>query len=227
MSHPRSDEIKQKISNTRIKRGVSAGEKNPNFKGRYTSDPNIRKYMREKIKERGQSWDDSHKKMHSIIMLGSSNWMRGKKHSNETKQKIRNAVLDGFSSGKRVSQKIMTSKAEMKIYEILTEYGYKVKMAHRIPDRNKLYDFLLPELNLLLEYNGDYWHMNPKKYSSTSYNKTAHKTAEEIWKKDEIKKREALDAGYFFGCIWEYDYERTNDKKQLILNIINQSVKIL
>ena len=40
-----TDEIKNKLSETRIKRGLSAGENNPNYKGKYTNKSEIRLKM--------------------------------------------------------------------------------------------------------------------------------------------------------------------------------------
>lgn len=44
-------------------------------------------------------------------------------------------------------------------------------------------DFFIKELNLTIEYYGDYWHANPNLYSKESI-LFANKKAEEIWKED-------------------------------------------
>lgn len=44
-------------------------------------------------------------------------------------------------------------------------------------------DFFIKELNLAIEYYGDYWHANPNFYSKESV-LFSNKKAEEIWKED-------------------------------------------
>lgn len=42
-------------------------------------------------------------------------------------------------------------------------------------------DFLDVDNKKIIEFYGDYWHCNPTKYTSESYNKSLHKYAKEIW----------------------------------------------
>jgi hypothetical protein len=39
-------------------------------------------------------------------------------------------------------------------------------MEHNYIIESKIFDVYLPQYNLLIEYNGDYWHCNPKKYNA-------------------------------------------------------------
>ena len=45
----------------------------------------------------------------------------------------------------------------------------------------KIFDIFIPKYNLLIEYNGDYWHANPTKYKADYFNHKKNKTAQEIW----------------------------------------------
>lgn len=52
---------------------------------------------------------------------------------------------------------------------------------------NKFVDFYLPEYNIAIEYFGDYWHGNPKKFESSRYIVQLKMTAGELWEKDRIR----------------------------------------
>lgn len=67
-----------------------------------------------------------------------------------------------------------------------------------------LYDFKFE--NKIIEFNGDYWHMNPDVYDSDFVHPYKNITAEEIWKIDKIKCQCALDNGYEVLTIWEREY---------------------
>jgi hypothetical protein len=49
------------------------------------------------------------------------------------------------------------------------------------------YDFVIPELNICIEFNGDYWHANPAKYDAQFYNSQCEMYAHELWENDRIK----------------------------------------
>jgi len=71
------------------------------------------------------------------------------------------------------------------------------------------FDYAIPEFKLIIEFNGNYWHMNPKMYSHSEL-RLLHSvrpfTAAEIWERDKHKNSIATDAGYQLFVIWESDY---------------------
>ena len=71
------------------------------------------------------------------------------------------------------------------------------------------YDFCYDKK--IIEFNGNYWHMNPKIYKVTDINKTTHKTAGEIWEYDKLKLKCAEDNGYKVLYIWEDEYRLSKD----------------
>lgn len=83
-------------------------------------------------------------------------------------------------------------------------------------------DVYIKDLKLAFEYNGDYFHMNPKKYSSNDFNKAVEKTATQIWEKDELKKKICKNKGINLFTIWEDDWinDRLN-QEMIIEKIIN------
>jgi hypothetical protein len=60
--------------------------------------------------------------------------------------------------------------------------------------------------NKIVEFNGDYWHCNPKKYDATFVNTVTNKTAADIWLRDEMKTKTANDRGFEVKTVWEADY---------------------
>lgn len=74
------------------------------------------------------------------------------------------------------------------------------------------YDFIYNDK--IIEFQGDYWHCNPKLYNADFYNKVKQKTAKEIWEYDNLKLECANHFGYKVLYIWEYDYH--NDKENTI-----------
>lgn len=112
------------------------------------------------------------------------------------------------------------SKPEFIIVKQIEDGGYKVTPTFKIG--SKSYDFYLPEFNLLIEYNGDYWHCNPKKYSADYYNVKKSKLAKEIWEYDANKIYLAKSNGYIIETIWESEYKLN---KNIIIETINKYLK--
>ena len=104
---------------------------------------------------------------------------------------------------------------EFNIYYKENEYG--------IYDRQNLkyfkYDFTIPELKIIIEFNGDSWHGNPKIYSENDKPHPIDKeiTAIELWKYDEIKKQTAEIHGFKVIYVWEDDYRNNFENMYIIL----------
>lgn len=74
------------------------------------------------------------------------------------------------------------------------------------------YDFTYPDKRKIIEFNGDYWHMNPNKYNANDINQVKdNSTAEEIWERDKSKVKLAEDNNYEVLTIWESDYRNDPD----------------
>lgn len=79
--------------------------------------------------------------------------------------------------------------------------------------------WIFPDLkynNFIIEYNGDFWHANPKKYKSDDV--IHHNiTASEIWEHDKLRKEKLTELGYEIIEVWSGDYKENKNK---ILNEI-------
>lgn len=84
------------------------------------------------------------------------------------------------------------------------------------------FDFVDHTNKKIIEFNGDYWHCNPKFYTEYFFNKTKQKTAKEIWDYDNIKNEYAsISLGYDVLVIWENDFKQNKEKTiQLCIDFI-------
>ena len=145
--------------------------------------------------------------------MAKERWDSGKMEETRTKlsilmkKRIANGELKSFNR----------SKPEFEIIKYLESINLKVQPSFII--ESKIFDIYIPDLNLLIEYNGDYWHCNPKKYNSTYYNKKKGKTAKEIWEYDKNKLDLAKKYNYNCFVIWESDYKKN---KNIIRELISQ-----
>ncbi len=60
--------------------------------------------------------------------------------------------------------------------------------------------------DLLLNFFGDYWHMNPKRFAASDKHPLIKKSAVEIWERDARKLKELDELGYTVVVIWESDW---------------------
>lgn len=112
------------------------------------------------------------------------------------------------------------SKKEKELFFILMNFGLMIEHQFVIQRQNNqwyYYDIRLN--NKIIEFNGDYWHCNPKMYEASYYNKRVKKSAKEIWEKDKEKLQFAKDQGFDVLVIWEYKYN--TDKEQVIQECID------
>lgn len=59
------------------------------------------------------------------------------------------------------------------------------------------------DLKIVVEYNGDLWHCNPRKWRAEEYNSSIRMTAGEKWQKDIARHRMLGSMGYKVIIVWE------------------------
>ena len=148
--------------------------------------------------------------------------------SKEIREKIKQTLLDkyGVINGYHVSQDQFYSKISQELFwKIYNRLPDDLKSYCYFAELNKEYiikttdicfsvDFVLLKNNKCIEFNGDFWHMNPKIYNEDDYNSITKLTAKQQWEKD-AKRIEILNNRKIDLCvIWEYEY--TNNTQQLI-----------
>ena len=109
-----------------------------------------------------------------------------------------------------------------KIYTALNKNGEYGIMG--MDNQYYFYDFVIPDLKLCVEYHGDYWHCNPKKYEPFYFHKQYGLTAEQIWNKDKNKQQQLKNYRDIETIVvWESD--DVNEKLDLIMEKIYESTQ--
>lgn len=112
-----------------------------------------------------------------------------------------NNAIQNQANGKLKTAPI--SKAEKELKKILEDLGYIVEPQFGIGSLK--YDLYLVNHNIIIEYNGDYWHCNPNKYKSNYFNQKKNMYAWQLWDQDKRKKELAEKNGHKLFIIWEAD----------------------
>ena len=82
------------------------------------------------------------------------------------------------------------------------------------------YDFVYEKK--IIEFNGDYWHCNPKYYNANYFHKYLQMFAYEIWERDELRIKSIAGVGFDVLVIWEDDLSNNNEKTiQKCMNFLN------
>ena len=147
------------------------------------------------------------------LQEGKGNSFYGKKHTKETLLLLSKTISENPPRQNSVSNK------EKKLLTEIKKLNYKPIGSFSVD--KYVCDIYIKELNLIIEFNGDYWHCNPKKYDEDYFHPHKKKTAKEIWNEDKIRVDNIKKYGYNLMIIWECDFEKPNYVK----NIIKKYVK--
>lgn len=83
--------------------------------------------------------------------------------------------------------------------------------------QNKIYDFYIPGINMLVEIHGCYWHGNGAIYKEEDLNGLQKKNQ----RNDVYKEGLAKTAGYSFEVVWETDLKKNyKEVKERMKNLI-------
>lgn len=142
------------------------------------------------------------KKCSLKLQVGEGNPFYGKKHTKESLKKMTKTLTENphkFSS---------SSKPEKKIEKILKKEKFNVIRTYRV--KEYICDIFIKELNLIIEFNGDYWHCNPIKYKPDYIHPHKKKLASQIWEDDKTRIDKLKSYGYNLEVIWEKDFVDEN-----------------
>ena len=87
-----------------------------------------------------------------------------------------------------------------------------ILLEKRIKNSKIFADIQIPNIKLVIEFNGDYWHCNPQKYKSDYFNKKKSLYAKEIWERDAQRLEKIKKLGYSVVVVWENDFLMDKDK---------------
>jgi hypothetical protein len=132
----------------------------------------------------------------------------GRKHSEETREKMSESAIENILKTGRVKR----SKLEFKFEGLLTGLDVEYTHSYYIPSIKKIYDFYIPSYNILIEVDGDFWHCNPKSFPNPTC-----KTQEINLENDQYKNQWALENGYALIRFWEHDINNNIKEVKRIL----------
>lgn len=135
------------------------------------------------------------------------------RHTTETKNKLSLITKSQWES--EVHKPIFKSTGQREVIELLKEQGYSVQDEYIVG--GKPYDVFIKEKNLLIEFNGTYWHRDPRFFSSSD-------EVVKIWEKDKNKMLIAESNGYIIKVIWQHDWEQCKDKNIYIKKLLNEQI---
>jgi len=184
---------------------LQEGEGNPFYGKKHTKETKVKisKSREGKAKGKGnsmskQKWKDKARK--NLI----------KKWESGDLEKTRKFMSEKLKETRRLGKltSVIVSKKEKEILKEIKKMGFDVVGSYKVD--TKICDIYIPSLNLIIEYNGDYWHCNPKKYNSNYFNKKKNKYAWEMWEYDKNKLELIKNNGYNLEVIWESDFKNNN-----------------
>jgi len=135
----------------------------------------------------------------------------------ETLKELRIKSKKGFKSLNCGSRSKIADEFTIKLAKLLPNYkcyyGEK-ETSIKTKDRMYFYDFECREKKKIVEFNGDFFHANPKDYNPNDLVKLPRNPvkAKSIWAKDEIKLDVARSKGFEVKVVWEKDYRESPDK---------------
>jgi len=137
--------------------------------------------------------------------LTKKRWDSGKLE--ETRKKLSLLMKKRHKNGELIC--LNRSKAEFEIIDLLEKN--KIDVIPNFKIESKTFDIFIPSLNLIIEYNGNYWHCNPAIYSGDYFNSKKNMLAKDIWEYDKNKLDLAKQNGYNIEVIWETEYKKNNN----------------
>ena len=142
------------------------------------------------------------------LQIGEMNPFYNKKHTKETLELISKKISENPPKQSSVSnkeKKLLTQVKKLK-YNPIGSYSVGRYVC----------DIYIESLNLIIEFNGDYWHCNPNKYLGEYLHPHKKKTANEIWGEDNTRIDNIKKYGYNLEVIWEYDLDNLNNLKNIL-----------
>ena len=136
----------------------------------------------------------------------------GDKNYNNSKQQ-KQTLFDRYGvnvSFFRKSNGLRITSIQKTVYNYIKSIYDSALLEETLPDVLISVDIFIPDKKIIIETDGDYWHMNPNKYKDIDYNKSTHRTAKDTWEYDKKRKKVLTEAGYKVITLWETDIKNGN-----------------
>src|ERR1035437_443956 len=118
--------------------------------------------------------------------------------------------LNSHNNKNYICNGIKMNSIEFLIAQVLNELEIKWVYEKSFFKNNKSYfpDFYLFDYNIVIECYGDYWHANPEIYNENDKKWKRKKSASDIWKADEDRKKFYEELGIDFCFFWEHEINK-------------------
>lgn len=154
------------------------------------------------LSQRGVPKSEEVKKKFSIAKIGKPSNRLNFKHSSQTKKKLSEITKEQWKRG--IHKPTYQSKGQLQLANKIRQLGYSVEIEHIID--GVAYDIYVNELNLIVEFNGTYWHRDARFYS-------LDEQVKKIYKRDAFKREFAIQNGFNFKVVWQHDWETKNQQE--------------
>lgn len=163
--------------------------------------------------------------------FSSERWSNlSKKEQEKRVKKASKALHDKLNSDDKLKQEHylkvfknstigFISKGHNELHEFLKEHGFE--QHYQILEMEV--DEFNPEIGIVVEYNGDMYHCNPRTWKPDEYNRVIKMTAKEKWERDRNRIFKLRNIGYSTFVVWEEDWASNREYiKERLLKFINK-----
>lgn len=146
--------------------------------------------------------------------------------SEETKKLLSENTKRQWETGVFSKTKhLFGSKGQDDVFRIVKDFIYPEDYVDgNLIKFGKSWDIVIEFKNTIIEYNGSYWHFDPRFYEEDHYDAHRNLLVSDVWESDNEKYSRAIDNGYKFYIIWQYDWElleSDESKIEFITNLLN------
>lgn len=206
VDNPKLKELRRKNAyNTivgRVQTDIEKEKRANSLRGKKRNEETRRRMS---IAKKGKPLTDAHK---NALKVPKSTYVIYKR-TDETKKKLSIITKQQWKDG--IHKSTYRSKGQIEVENIIKSLKYKVEPEFLIEGRP--YDTFIPSKNLLIEFNGTFWHRDPRFYKNDPVVKLIHE-------RDAEKIILAKKHGYDIIVIWQYDWDNCEDKTKYIQNIL-------
>jgi len=136
---------------------------------------------------------------------------------------IANEKLAAWKSKNVLPSSSRNTRGEIEFANTLKELGIDFQQQFSI---SRFYcDFFLPEHNLIVEIDGDYWHANPDRYKPDDVIGPKKMLASEIWERDAQRDKSIKASGYQVLRYWTSEL-KSKPHKKILEDIVHASMKV-
>lgn len=142
--------------------------------------------------------------------------------TDEIKSKLSNKIKQLWDNGHyHKSEHLFNSKGQQDLFEFLKNNFDEFRDSEpNVIKYGKSWDVFSEINKIIIEYNGTYWHCDPRFYKIDDFDEYRNLYVKQVWEKDNNKKTIAINNNFKFFIVWQYDWENLvdNESKLLFLN---------